>query len=437
MPTRKILACAALCCGLCALAPQAAPVVLETTAAVVNNDIILTSELDALEARIRAQGAASGIAARKAALESLIARSLVMQQARQSGITPTDLQIDQALSSAAQRNNTTPQHILQQVAPGRPEAEAREIFAQELIANEVRRSQVRRRVNVSEHEVIQYAKRLKQQGSVEPSYHLAQIIVPLSPRAGAAETSAANAKVSQIKRRLAEGASFNELAALYTQGELASQGGDLGYVPETRVPLPFVPAIIKAKPGQVVGPMRSPMGMHLIKVIDITHSAVPPVTQYDASHILVKTSVVFNDEAARAKLSDLRNKIIAGALTFEEAAHQNSEDPGSAVQGGSLGFSSPDRYDPTFARVMVSLGKGEISEPFRSSFGWHIIRLNDTRVDQDSDAAYRDRARSILYERNFEEQARAWEQGLRASAYINIRDPQLLELEATQGAAAK
>ncbi len=420
--------------GLTAGLAAAEEIIIDKPAAVVNNDIILASELDEAQVQLSAQLDSRGrnidaISARKAALESLITRSLVLQLARSQGIALNDLQLDQAIAQTAARNGLGEQEFLQRLASDNnlPVSQAREVFRDELILSEVRQSRVRSRISISESEVELLAKSLRTVGSIEPRYHLAQLIVPLSSTATIGQLDHANAVVASIKRQLREGADFNDMAARYSQGSLAAQAGDLGYMAESQVPVPFLPALLNASPGDVVGPFRSPFGLHLIKLIDVSNEAVEPIRLYDASHILLTTSVIFPDDRARAELEALRRQIVNSQISFADAARKYSEDPGSAVNGGSLGYATAERYDPSFAQALVRLKPGEISAPVKSAFGWHLIYLKDVRVDKDSDEAYRDKARDLIYRRMFNEEAAAWERELRETAYIRVVDPVLLE----------
>ncbi len=412
----------------CALA---APTVLDSTAAVVNNDIILESELNAATRQVmnnasRQKVALDPIAARKAAMEHLVTNTLVLQLAKQRGIELTDMQLDTALQETAAKNQTTPEKLLEGIAPGQSVAAQRETFRNEFMINEFRRSGVRARINVSDAEVNSLAQQLKKQGSVEPRYHLGMIVVPLAANPTEAQYNQAQAQAAAVKRELASGASFASVAARYSRDASASKGGDMGYVPETRVPMGFLPSVVKAKPGDLIGPIRSPIGLHFMKVFDVSHDAVEPVKTYNAAHILIKPSIILSDDAARSQLIKIRQDIINGQYSFADAAKRYSEDAGSASQGGDLGYQVPGIFDPNFARAMVGLDKGQISEPIHSSFGWHIITLKDVKVDASSDEAYKSRAREILFERAFQEQAGLWEQQLRDSAYVHITDPELL-----------
>ena len=423
--TRNLALALSLLLG--ASAVPAAEESLDSAAAIVNNDIILESELDKASSTLarnfqRRGQAVDEVSARKAALEALITRSLVLQLAQNQGITLTDMQLDTALAQTAAQRGISVQDLLASIAPGQSEAQAREQFRDELILTEVRRARIRARINVSDTEVDLLAQNLRKVGSVEPQYHLAQIIVPVEN----GNAVAANRTVAQIRAQLRDGADFNALAARYAIGSAASQAGDLGYLPETQVPVPFLPALLKAKPGDVIGPFRSPFGIHLLKLYDISHDAVEPISLYDASHILLQTSIIFSDEAARNELATLKQQIESGQLSFAEAARRYSQDPGSAINGGDLGYATPGRYDPLFARAMVALRPGQISEPIKSSFGWHLIYLKDVKIDKDSEDAYRQKARDLIYRRLFQEESVSWERELRDSAYIHVMDPTLV-----------
>lgn len=432
---KKVLALSVAVLTMSSPFVQAYEIEIDSTAAIVNSNIILTSELNAAQNQIIRQFKEQNhsnidpITARKAALEGLISRELILQMAKHQGIDITDLQLDQVLAQTAARNNMSVQNFLNTYMPNMPLAQAREKFKEEFIFNELKKSQIRNRINISQTDVELLANNLKkaQLDSVEPRYHLAQLIVPLSAEANIQQIQRANATIAHIKQLLKEGASFNELAARYTQGSLAAQGGDLGYLPESQVPPPFLPALLKAKPSDVLGPFRSPYGLHLIKLIDVSTELVEPVKLYDAAHILITTSIIFSDEAAVQKLKELKAAIESGNLSFAQAATKYSEDTGSAINGGDLGYATPETYDPAFANAMQKLQKGQISDPIKSNFGWHIIYLKDVKIDKNSNKAYEDKARALIYERQFKEEALNFEREIRDMAYIQVLDPQLLE----------
>ena len=402
--------------------------VLDATAAVVNNGIVLESELNDETNKLLAQYKARGanvdpITARKQALQTLITNSIILQIARNNGAEVTDMQLDSTLENAAMRNNTSVDNILRSMGPNLTKAQAREKFKEQYLINEVRRSSVRQRINISDTEVTTLAKALQHRGNVEPMYHIAQILIPLSSTPTEAEYRRVEQESKNALYALRNGANVQEVAAKFATSE---QNADLGYVPETAVPLPFLPGILNAKPGDVIGPFRSSVGMHIIKLFDVSHSAISPIKTYKASHILVKTSIIYSDEAAVAKLNDIAQQIKSGAITFEQAAKKYSEDPGSAIHGGNLGYAAAETYDPGFAQGLQSLRVGQLSQPIKSSYGWHLILLNDIKVDRDSLDAYKEKANSILFEREFSEAVVNWERSMREMAYIHVIDPILV-----------
>lgn len=402
--------------------------VLDATAAVVNNGIVLESELNDETNKILAQYKARGanvdpITARKQALQTLITNSIILQIARNNGAEVTDMQLDSTLENTAMRNNTSVDNILRSMGPNLTRAQAREKFKEQYLINEVRRSSVRQRINISDTEVTTLAKALQHRGNVEPMYHIAQILIPLSSTPTEAEYRRVEQESKNALYALRNGANVQEVAAKFATSE---QNADLGYVPETAVPLPFLPGILNAKPGDVIGPFRSSVGMHIIKLFDVSHSAISPIKTYNASHILVKTSIIYSDEAAVAKLNDIAQQIKSGAITFEQAAKKYSEDPGSAIRGGNLGYAAAETYDPGFAQGLQSLRVGQLSQPIKSSYGWHLILLNDIKVDRDSLDAYKEKANSILFEREFSEAVVNWERSMREMAYIHVIDPILV-----------
>ena len=402
--------------------------VLDATAAVVNNGIVLESELNDETNKLLAQYKARGanvdpITARKQALQTLITNSIILQIARNNGAEVTDMQLDSTLENTAMRNNTSVDNILRSMGPNLTRAQAREKFKEQYLINEVRRSSVRQRINISDTEVTTLAKALQHRGNVEPMYHIAQILIPLSSTPTEAEYRRVEQESKNALYAVRNGANGQEVAAKFATSE---QNADLGYVPETAVPLPFLPGILNAKPGDVIGPFRSSVGMHIIKLFDVSHSAISPIKTYNASHILVKTSIIYSDEAAVAKLNDIAQQIKSGAITFEQAAKKYSEDPGSAIRGGNLGYAAAETYDPGFAQGLQSLRVGQLSQPIKSSYGWHLILLNDIKVDRDSLDAYKEKANSILFEREFSEAVVNWERSMREMAYIHVIDPILV-----------
>ena len=389
MKLKTLFTAIATACTLATSASvQAQEVTLDSTAAIVNQEIILNSELNKATQKFLDQYKAHGmkvdeIDVRRQALENLITRSLILQLAKTQGSELTDMELDKTIEQTALINNT-----------------------------------------ISQSEINSLAKQLKEKGNtVEPYYNIAQITVPLSSTANEHEYERAQRNARAAISMLRSGAAPEEVSAKYGS---VNDNVNMGFVPETSLPLPFVPGLVKAKPGDVIGPFRSQVGFHIVKLIDVTKNAMAPIVTYDAAHILIKTSIIYSDEAAVAKLQGIKHDITSGNISFADAAKQYSEDPGSAINGGDLGYALPDRYDPGFARGMMELTPGQISEPVKSSYGWHLIYLKDKKVDTDSMEVYKDKAYSILFEREYNEAVLNWERNLRETSYIRVLDPALL-----------
>ncbi|MGN1281221.1 MAG: peptidylprolyl isomerase [Succinivibrio sp.] len=415
--------------GFICTATHAQEVALDSTAAVVNNGIVLESQLNEQTHKLMNQYAAAGakvdeITARRQALQSLITRELILQIAQNNGATITDMQLDSTLEGAALRNNSSVEKILRSTYGSDISlAMAREKFKEDYLINEIRKSNVRQRIHISSTEVNTLAKALKSRGSVEPMYHIGQVLIPLSSNPTENEYLRVQAQSRQALNAVRNGVNIEEVAAKYADSD---HPADMGYLPETSIPLPFLPAIVNAKPGDVVGPFRSTIGMHIFKVFDVTQSAVSPIKTYNASHILVRTSIIYSDEAAIAKLKDIASKISSGELSFSDAAKMYSEDPGSAVNGGNLGYAPAETYDPGFAKALTELRVGQLSAPVKSSYGWHLILLNDEKIDKDSMEVYEEKAKTIIFEREYAEASVAWERSLREMSYIHVIDPVLV-----------
>lgn len=412
--------------GTCAFAAET---VVDSTAAIVNQEIVLESQLNDAVKKMSDQYKARGMHVeeldiRRQALEVLITRSLILQMAKAQGSELSDMELDKTLDQTALSNNVSKEQILSSYGQNLSTAQAREKFKEDFIINEVRRASIRQKIHISEAEINSLANQLKERGNnVEPYYNISQITVPLSSNASDREYERAQNNARAAIAMLKRGAAPEEVSAKYGSSH---DNLNMGFVPETALPLPFVPGLVKAHPGDVIGPFRSQVGFHIIKLNDVTKNAMAPIVTYDAAHILIKTSIIYSDEAAVARLNSIRRDIESGAISFADAAKQYSEDPGSAVSGGDLGYSLPERYDPGFARGMIALKVGEISEPVKSSFGWHLILLKDKKVDTDSMEVYKEKAHSILFEREYNEAVINWERNLRETSYIRVLDAELV-----------
>ncbi|CNE71299.1 peptidyl-prolyl cis-trans isomerase SurA [Yersinia nurmii] len=408
----------------------AAPQEVDKVAAVVNNGVVLQSDVDGLlqSVKLNAQQAGQQIpdeaTLRHQILERLIMDNIQLQMAQKMGITVSDEALDKAIADiAAQNRMTTAQMRSRLAAEGLDYNTYRAQIRKEMLTSEVRNNEVRRRVTILPQEVESLAKQIAAQTGDDAELNLSHILIPLPENPSQQQVDAAEDLAKNLVAELKNGADFGKLAIANSADSQALKGGQMGWGKLQELPTLFAERLQTASKGQVVGPIRSGVGFHILKVNDIrgTNQSVS-VTEVHARHILLKPSVVMTDDQARAKLQAAANDIKSGKTTFADEAKRLSEDPGSAVQGGDLGWASPDIYDPAFRDALMKLKKGEISAPVHSSFGWHLIQVVDTRQVDKTDAAQKDRAYRMLFNRKFSEEAQTWMQEQRAASYVKILD---------------
>ena len=238
------------------------------------------------------------------------------------------------------------------------------------------------------------------------------------------QRNSAQNKANQIIKKLKQGEKFERLATAYSNDQAALSGGHLGWKKPSELPSLFEEHVANAHRNQIIGPLQSGVGFHILKVNDVRKKTKKPVNvlETNARHILLKTNVIFSDKEAREKLVQLRETVLQNKLTFNEAAKQFSDDVHTKNTGGELGWTMPEKYDAAFRAALLNLKKGEISQPVKSAFGWHLIQLLGTRQEDRSDLAYKDQAYREIFNRKFSEEAQIWMQHLRDDAYINTVD---------------
>ena len=402
---------------------------LDRVVAVVNQDVVLESQLDALIRKVQADAAAnnqqlpSGPQLRKQALDRLISESLVLQLADRQGIRIGDSQLDQAIASVAADHKMTPDQMREEAArQGQSTAQFRDDVRRELIMSEVRRNQMRQRINISDQEVNQVVKYLKTQGNRETQYHVGHIMLALSPNADSAEQARVTAKANELIAELKKGADFHKMAVAESAGPKALEGGDWGWMTLEEMPTLLAEAARSAQPGDIVGPLRSGAGLHIVKVFESRGTNDEQQLEVKARHILIQPSIILSEDKARQMLAGFLADVRAGRADFAKLAQKYSEDPGSASQGGELGWADPEMYDPLFRNALLKLKPGEYSQPIRSSHGWHLIQMEDRRQQASTYENMKNRAYQLIYNRRFAEEVQIWLDELRDEAYINVMD---------------
>ncbi|MER2473718.1 peptidylprolyl isomerase SurA [Photorhabdus laumondii] len=408
----------------------AAPQQMDKIAAVVNNGVVLESDINNRLQSVKrdAQHAGQQIpdeqTLRHQILERLIIDNILLQMAKQMGITIPDQALDSTIANIAAQNHITVDQMKHRIAAdGMSFDTYRDQIRKEMLIAEVRNNEVRRRVTILPQEIDALVKQISNQNTNDTELNISHILIPLPENPDQAQMEKAMTVVQKIMSELKHGVDFGKLAIAYSADPQALKGGNMGWSRLQELPTLFAEQLQLAQKGAVVGPIRSGVGFHILKVNDIRGgNPTIAVTEVHARHILLRTSPVMTDDQARTKLQQIASDIRSGKTDFADAAKEFSDDPGSALRGGDLGWTAPDIYDPAFRDALMRLNKGEISQPVHSSFGWHLIQLLDTRKVDKTDVAQKDRAYRMLFNRKFTEEAQSWMQEQRASAYVKILD---------------
>ena len=400
---------------------------LDRIVAVVNDDVVLQSEFDRELAEIRRkleQLGATGIPdeeVRKQALERLILRKLQLQEAERLGITADDQTLQQALLAIARRNGLTPAEMEEAMkAEGISPEAFRAQLREEITLQRLRSREVINRIQVTKAEVDNYLANQAQQGDNSVSYRIRHILIATPEGASSEEIAQARRKAEEIVARLKKGEDFATLASRYSQGQQALKGGDLGWLPAGQVPTLFAQEVLSMNKGDIRGPLQASSGFHIIKLEDIQGSKTKIVRQTHARHILVRTDEITSDREARIRLEQLYQRI-QGGEDFAALARAHSDDKASALKGGDLGWVTPGDLVPKFEEVMNSLEIGQLSQPFRTQFGWHIVQVLERREKDVTTESKRDEARLAIRKRKSEEALQLYLRKLRDQAFVETR----------------
>lgn len=401
---------------------------LDRIVAVVNDDVLLESELNEMEQTVRQQlqqrnqQIPSSNILRRQVLERLIVQRIQVQRAAEMGVRVDDDALNAAMGQIAQNNNMTLRQFRDAIeADGYSFGSFRESIREEMLISRLRKGQVEDAITVSDREVENFLATQSIQGNQETSFRLQHILIALPDPASPEEVQEAKARLAEIKKLLADGGDFAEVAAGYSDGQNALEGGDLGWRAQGELPSLFAGVAPQLAVGEVSDEIRNASGFHLVKLADKRSEESHMVKQTKASHILIQTNELVTDDDARNRLEQLRERIVNGE-DFAELARAHSDDTGSAIEGGSLGWTSPGVMVPEFEEVMERLAEGEVSEVFQSRFGWHMIKLEERREQDMAEEFNRNTAREQIRQRKIEEELESWLRALRDEAYVEYRE---------------
>lgn len=401
---------------------------LEGIAAVVDEELILRSELDRAVANIVGQyaGRQDQLPPRpileRQVLERLILLKLQTARAAQTGIRISDQELDGTISNIARQNNFSPEQLRQQLAQdGMSFDDFRNSIRDELLVQRLKQRFAQSRISVSDGEVD--AALAAQAGGAQ--YRLGHILVALPEGATPEQIAIGQSKIDGIKSLLdRKEMEFAAAAVRYSDSPNALEGGDLGWRSLDEIPAAFAGAIRTMQAGDIIGPVRGPSGFQLLKLVEVRDSAAQgagSVTQYQARHILIRAGQGANGDAeAKARIDTLRARI-AGGAEFADVASESSDDTSSKASGGDLGWFTQDEFGPEFGGQVVALQDGQVSAPFKTQAGWHIMQRLGTRQSAASDDNRRAQAREAIGQRKLEEEWDREMRVMRGEAFIDVR----------------
>jgi len=400
---------------------------LNRIVAIVNDDIILSSQLEEAITDIVRQLQEKGTPVPeqsvlvKQVLERLVMETLQLDLAKSNGITVDDGTLNEEAQQLAAKNGMTLTEFREVLeGQGYSYANFREKLRKELLIQQLRRQMVGSRITVNDQEIDNMLATLKASGQGDVEYHLAHILVAIPEGADEEKAAAAEQHAADILTRLRNGASFTDIAIAESDSQSALEGGDIGWRSLGQMPSLFLEPVKVMQVGDVSDLIRSPGGYHIIKLLEKRGDERHIVAQTKARHILLKTDEVNTDAEVRQRIEQLRVRIENGE-DFAALARAHSQDPLSAARGGDLGWLSQGDTVPEFEDMMNRLEPGELSKPFKTQFGWHLLQVMERR-DHDSTEEYeRSRVRQLIRSRKYDEELFLWLRRLRDESYVDYR----------------
>ena len=402
---------------------------VERIAAVVNEDVILRSELQRAVDNVRVQYAGrenqlppADILERQV-LERLVLMRLQVARATDAGISASEQELEGAIQGIAQQNNMSMAQLRTRVeADGMSYAGFRANLRDEIMTQKLRQSFAQGRINVSEAEVDAAMATAAAAGAQQ--FQLAHILVATPESPTPEQIATAQRKIDGVKGLIERGEmTFAAAAVRYSDSPNALEGGDLGWRGSNEIPPAFAASIKTMQPGQMLGPLRGPSGFQLLQLVD-TRTQAPgsgeQVTQFSGRQILVQVDEDTDDAAAQAKAQTLAARL-AGGATFAEVAADASDDAATRRRGGDLGWFGADTYGTAFGMQVAALSDGEVSAPFRTDAGWVIVQRTGSRQVAAADQNLRAQVRETIGRRKLEEEWNRWLREMRGEAYVDVR----------------
>ena len=400
---------------------------LDRVVAIVDNDVIMYSQLDQRLNEVEQTLAKRGgelppqDVLQQQVLERLIVENLQLQIGDRSGIRITDEELNQAMASIAQRNNLTLEQFRAALArDGLSYEQAREQIRREMVISRVRQRRVAERIQVTDQEVNNFLASDLGQMQLAEEYRLANILIPVPDAASPDQVRAAAQKTAEVYDKLRAGADFTQMAIANSGSENALEGGEIGWRKGAQLPPAFAELIRSLSVGEITEPLRTPGGFMIVKLQEKRGGDTQMRDEVHVRHILIKPNAIRSEEETRRLVERLYQRIVAGE-DFAELAKSFSEDPGSALNGGDLDWIDPNSLVPEFREVMAKTPSGELSKPFKSPYGWHVLEVLGRRATDSSDQYRKQQAMNALRNRKYDEELQAWLRQIRDEAYVEIK----------------
>ena len=354
-------------------------------------------------------------------LERLIIEEIQMQIADRAGIKISDSELNQTLSSVSSQNNLSLEEFrIKLEAEGTSYKAFRDSVRKELIIQRVQRGKVGAKVDISEQELENFINSEEGRTQLAEQYNVQNILLSIKSGSTEQEIKDVENDAYSLLERIKNGESFEKLAASYSSGQNALNGGSLGWRTSAELPSLFAEVVSEMEVGEISNPVRSGAGFHVLKLAEKRGNTVKFLDQTLARHILVQPSEIRTEKQAEDLINDIYDRLNQGE-DFKQLARQFSEDPGSKMDGGELGWSNPGDYDPIFESTLNATKIGSLSKPVKSSFGWHVIEVMDRRNEDVSEEEQKNRAYQIIFKRKFEQELQSTLIELRAEAYVDIK----------------
>ncbi len=403
------------------------PLVLDEIAAIVDDDLITITEVKERVKTIRAQAANPEAlpptnVLTEQILERLIVESLQLQMARRAGVRVSDAELNNAMARIANQNQLTLEQFRDALAAdGISYRSMRQQIEREIMIGRVQQGVMNSRIEISEQAITDFLESEAGRELTSDEYRIGHILLATDSDMNQKEIQATRARADEIIKGLKAGDDFAATAMEQSSGNKALEGGDLGWRKPAALPTLFADIAVALEPQAVAGPIQSGSGFHIIKLLAKRGAtAQGMIDQTRVRHVLINPNEIRSLEEARELAESLRAEVIAGR-PFEEVARLYSEDPGSALNGGDLGWSTGDEFVGPFEQTLKASTLNEISHVFQSEFGFHFLEVTGQRVEDFSETFKRNQAANFLRNRSFDEEVESWIREIREDAFVEIK----------------